>query len=959
MTKNSKNTIRSKAQKAESEWLDGNLSEAFNIYKDILTQRLTFSEWDGVLIEELSAFDMVIIERIVDLTVLFGFFDAADNLLSGMIALNEQAGNRIGSDYAILKRIQMNLGKGNLERAYKSLRNGRADIGDINEIEFTSAGLRQWEELCWAGEDIAERGVLFSRLYLVMGRILCAFGQYHDALIVLERGLVFTGVEVSDLARQGELPLQMCIATVLLEKGNLREAESQLKKIEPYLNRLQQPGYTVRLIELSGKLSVLQGKLGDGLQHFQQVLEICHNGGFRHAELNAMLNLAHILILVNQTSVARKLLLQVEENSRALKDNASGMRAAFLLSVAEARSHSLADTVPIAPSVSELWGFENSPKSTSVSHYRDDPLDLPQSDNYLAFFEDRALGFYWYLGQKNLNTAAEVLFNINEVFGSCDSDLIHLRLQVMEGTLAYYQNQFEQAEAILSNVCTFLRDLELKPDLWQAQRILSWCYSRGKHSKEEQHTLAESTNTILDEISGSLALPDQVIFRLNKWTVDEEYIAAEIDQLVSMREKYRFWRLFLHWKLLKRLNALIAHIDRYKDVLASKAVMGDDARSLKNKDSQSLLHRLFFYPKDRATLSFLILPDRCLIICTQRFSIDFGVSSLTRIQVREAVRQWHEIVSSEYLHDGCIPWLEEIYSHNPDEIQRQIIEQLADQLQINHVLDKLPNRIRRLTIIPDDSLNGFPFSTIVYNGEYLIERYALTICFESNLRSTKEHSPEKDAALLVAESRGNETFAALPGTLNELNLIECWLKHHSLKIQRLDNSVDQSLDRKTVLEKLSQAKLFHIACHGVFKPDQPDQSGFVFIQDSERSEILSLRDLSEKCLAGLQHVTLSNCWSADSFVLPGRWIISLPETLWRAGANSILGSLWPLNDNLAVAFMKRFYHHLDKLPRDRALQQTQLDCLHNNLLDDNMGTTSKSVYWSGFNLYGDFRHLEL
>ena len=136
----------------------------------------------------------------------------------------------------------------------------------------------------------------------------------------------------------------------------------------------------------------------------------------------------------------------------------------------------------------------------------------------------------------------------------------------------------------------------------------------------------------------------------------------------------------------------------------------------------------------------------------------------------------------------------------------------------------------------------------------------------------------------------------------------------------------------------------------------------MLIPQPNNIEILSLRELSDLNLRGLQHATLSSCRAAEQCPLPGRWVISLPETLWRAGTQSIMGCLWQVSDPLAVSFMKQFYHYLKKFPRDEALRQTQLDCLNHCLSSSNKQVnsidTANLIYWSGFSLYGNYRTLE-
>jgi CHAT domain-containing protein len=181
-----------------------------------------------------------------------------------------------------------------------------------------------------------------------------------------------------------------------------------------------------------------------------------------------------------------------------------------------------------------------------------------------------------------------------------------------------------------------------------------------------------------------------------------------------------------------------------------------------------------------------------------------------------------------------------------------------------------------------------------------------------------------------------------------LDAIVAWFDKHRCRAIRLDDSRPDCApaSKAALLDLLPRADLFHIACHGIFKADAPDQSGLLLIPQPDEVEMLTLRELSALNLTRMRHATLSSCWSADHFILPGRWVISLPETLWRAGAQSVLGCLWVVNDDLASDFMRQFHAYLEEHPRDEALRRAQLDFLHDK-------DRAASYYWAGYNLYGD------
>lgn len=260
--------------------------------------------------------------------------------------------------------------------------------------------------------------------------------------------------------------------------------------------------------------------------------------------------------------------------------------------------------------------------------------------------------------------------------------------------------------------------------------------------------------------------------------------------------------------------------------------------------------------------------------------------------------------------------------------------------------------------MPDDSLQGFPFAALNYKGQYLIERFAISIGLTITGRNVNRNQTVSEALVVAvpnsAESVEFGWIPPLPGTVTEINHVQRLLSSRGANVLRVCSSdSDGSIVSKSLLlRELQRVGLAHIACHGIFKTDQPDQSGLILVHD-DQAEILSLRDLAELDLSHLQHITLSACWLADSFVLPGRWAISLPEVLWRAGVGSILGSLWPVSDNAAGKIMARFYQYSTEAPRDLALQRALRDCAQGALDQCAECPVTDPFYWAGYYLYGD------
>jgi CHAT domain-containing protein len=575
-------------------------------------------------------------------------------------------------------------------------------------------------------------------------------------------------------------------------------------------------------------------------------------------------------------------------------------------------------------------------------------IDLPQAPSFLAFFEDRALAVQWSLGYGDWDRAKVLLGELQVTFAGTDSELIHLRLELLTAMVTYDCGDYPQAALLLVEVCPEFEKRDMKPELWQARRFLGWCAARLGWPGEQQETLRRQTQTLMRELADSLPPTQRAIYLLNKWTVEEMYLAAEIDQLTRAKldlEKCpwyrRPWRRLQLWRQLHRF---LTQLDQNRRLLAHREAGGGNA-AVAEPPVLSWWRRLWRHPWRQATLSFLVLPDRVFASRAGWLALDFAVGPMTRLRVRELIARWHQHVSR--LQD--------------QDLLDEVSTELATGLQLPQLLAALPRRIRRLTFVPDDSLHGFPFAAWCNNGRFLFQDYAITITFDRTAPRITTTDRPIIQAVTAAVTRGifaNDRFpcgiAALSNAREEVEHLARWLAARGAPPHLL---IDDSADKSTLLNFLGKADFAHIACHGIFQPDRPDASGLVLIPRPEQVEILSLRDLSHLEGNHLQHLTLANCWSADNFILPGRWIISLPETLGRIGVKSVLGCLWEIDDEVGRAFHKRFYDYLARLPRDEALRATQMDCLQNRLSLPKERKTENLFYWGGYQLYGDHRRL--
>jgi CHAT domain-containing protein len=156
--------------------------------------------------------------------------------------------------------------------------------------------------------------------------------------------------------------------------------------------------------------------------------------------------------------------------------------------------------------------------------------------------------------------------------------------------------------------------------------------------------------------------------------------------------------------------------------------------------------------------------------------------------------------------------------------------------------------------------------------------------------------------------------------------------------------------------------------------------------DPENNGILTAMELVDLQLEDAELVVLSACESGLGEIVQGEGSLGLPRALLIAGAESVVASLWKVDDNATQVLMVEFYKNLweKKLGKLEALRQAQLTMLRQ--YDDETGklrgpgeiksigsdklaasrtpipdrsrdsdTTLPPLYWAAFMLSGDWR----
>lgn len=287
----------------------------------------------------------------------------------------------------------------------------------------------------------------------------------------------------------------------------------------------------------------------------------------------------------------------------------------------------------------------------------------------------------------------------------------------------------------------------------------------------------------------------------------------------------------------------------------------------------------------------------------------------------------------------------------------------------------------KLIIVPDGVLAYLPFETLLGNPKrgastFLLERFAISYApSASALAALRTLRPNVAAANgfiafgdpvyakseteIIPTIQNNQTnergpdLRQLPYTRNEVNEIAALFPANERRI--LLGAEAQEANVKS--EPLSRYRYVHFATHALVDEEFPARSAIVLStpaneSGSEKKEdgALQMAEVMRlKLNADL--VTLSACRTGLGRMLYGEGIIGLTRAFLYAGAESVVVSLWNVNDIATASLMKAFYKNLKQgMNKDDALRQAKLA-----LLRGQQPAWRHPYYWAPFVLVGAAR----
>lgn len=249
-----------------------------------------------------------------------------------------------------------------------------------------------------------------------------------------------------------------------------------------------------------------------------------------------------------------------------------------------------------------------------------------------------------------------------------------------------------------------------------------------------------------------------------------------------------------------------------------------------------------------------------------------------------------------------------------------------------------------IIFIPDGKFFEFPIELIKSNdGDYLLENYIISYASQiseainqEEIILNKEIFTASYSSLESIKKRGTKKFPELMSGLNEVMLInELYLNTESYEgFEFTNESLQNALDHDIV----------HISSHSSSSTENP-LDNYIMVRDEDVGAIpiygFSLKPMDWDT----KLVVLSSCESGTGTLKPGAGVFSLSRDFLQSGAETVIKTLWKVNDQSSSELMVLFHKNLKMgYTVAQALQNAKITIQEQY---------EHPFYWAGFVLEGN------
>lgn len=170
-----------------------------------------------------------------------------------------------------------------------------------------------------------------------------------------------------------------------------------------------------------------------------------------------------------------------------------------------------------------------------------------------------------------------------------------------------------------------------------------------------------------------------------------------------------------------------------------------------------------------------------------------------------------------------------------------------------------------------------------------------------------------------------------------------------------DYFINENASKQIFKNEANEHKIIHIGTHAESNNISPELSRLIFAKniEDEDNSLYTYEIYNENLNSNL--AILTACETGKPTYQAGEGMISLAHAFNYAGSESILTSLWKIDEQSSTQIIELFYNNIKNgLSKDKALQQAKL-----NYISNNEGRIIAPNYWAGLVLIGDTNPIDL
>jgi len=343
------------------------------------------------------------------------------------------------------------------------------------------------------------------------------------------------------------------------------------------------------------------------------------------------------------------------------------------------------------------------------------------------------------------------------------------------------------------------------------------------------------------------------------------------------------------------LEQAIAQL-RLRQMAESPLRLADDSTASVSVDHASVPD----LSRDLTLLVYHLVGDEVMVFVHQAGRVHAlrALCTVDEIQrfLDQLAAQWNHLRSGQHVVERHLPQLERSAQRALQALYARLMAPVLDLLT---TLAPMPaNALRKLVVVPHRQLYGVPFHALYDGQRYLVDFCELSYASSATVFQLcqQRHIPAAGAAwvLGVADAR-------IPSVTDETAQVSAHLRQRFSPVHtRLNEAA-----RRDTLPLITNGAVLHLACHGLFRDDNP-----LFSALKLHDGWLTAADVMQMTFNGTL-ITLSACESGRSQALVVDEIVGLSYAFFSAGAASLLVSQWLVHDQAATLLMDVCYRQLN------------------------------------------------